>query len=183
MAKKVICGLVLVFMTATGAFAQSKWYNSYSPSIEKSKALVNAGIGFGNIGAGRSMGIPEITASVDFKLKKIPITIGGMGAFRTSSYPIVGYDDALTYTNIGFGVRGMYHFNFAKKLDTYAGMTLGYVIDKASGAGSSIFSGVSFFLWGFDIGGRYFFTNRMGVYFELGVNFLHIGSAGLTFKL
>ena len=179
MAKKAICGLVLVFMTAAGAFAQSKWYNSYSPSISESKALLNTGAGLGI--SSFAMGIPPISVSLDFRLKKIPITIGGMGALRTSSYSASG--SKTTFTDIGLGVRGMYHFNFAKKLDTYAGLTLGYVIQIADGDASSQHSGGSFFLYGFNLGGRYFLTDSCGAYLEIGYSGLQFISAGLAFRL
>ncbi|MDR2468518.1 MAG: porin family protein [Spirochaetaceae bacterium] len=174
MAKKMVLGLVLVMMTTAGAFAQQKWYNTYSPCIQGSKALVNVGIGYGSVTWG-SMGIPPITASIDFKLKNNPITIGAFGAFSTFGGGIFA-----NYTNIGFGGRAAYHFNFAKKLDTYVGLSLGYVLQSTDVEWAE---GVSFFLWGFNLGARYFFTKRLGAYLELGYSGLQVASVGLTFKI
>jgi hypothetical protein len=63
----------------------------------------------------------------------------------------------------------MYHFNFLKNLDTYAGLTLGYVIQTFDGGdySGSAYEGVSFFLFGVNIGARYFFTESIGAYLEV----------------
>jgi hypothetical protein len=96
----------------------------------------------------------------------------------------------VTYTNIGFGGRGMYHFNFMDNLDTYAGLTLGYVIQNATlkannehyGQIAAAEDGVSFFLWGLNIGARYFFTDFIGAYLELGYSGLQFASIGVSVK-
>jgi hypothetical protein len=55
----------------------------------------------------------------------LPITT----VITTPPYYSTTYKDyEFVWNNIGFGARGMYHFNFLKNLDTYAGLTLGYVI-------------------------------------------------------
>jgi hypothetical protein len=192
MAKKGLLVLVLVAVIAGGAFAE--WYNSYAPGIDNSKVLINAGIGFGFSGT-YSMGIPPLSLSADFRLPiKVPITLGGIVGFSTW-----GWESGsgawlvdVTYTNIAFGLRGAYHFNFVKNLDVYAGLTLGWVVQTASveygsaynvaGAVKPSHDGVSFFLYGFNIGGRYFFTNNIGVYLELGYSGLQIASIGLSLK-
>ncbi|MDR3336265.1 MAG: hypothetical protein LBT16_03575 [Treponema sp.] len=141
------------------------------------------------------MGIPPISVSADFKLPiQLPITIGGTAALSTWGYEtsagIPNSEIKVTYTNIGFGVRGQYHFNFLKNLDAYAGLTLGYVIQTADvkygsaygNIGKPAYAGISFFLFGANIGARYFFTKNIGVYAELGYSGLQIASAGLSLK-
>ena len=180
--------LVLAIITVSGAFAQT-WYDSYASGIENNKLFINVGIGFGPT-SGYTMGIPPISASLDYKLPiDLPITIGAMAAYTTWKYS-VGipsiYKIDVTYTNIGFGVRGMYHFNFMENLDTYAGLTIGYVIQSAKaetsgsyGSYDTGYDGVSFFLWGGNIGARYFFTDLVGVYFELGYSGLQFAGVGV----
>jgi hypothetical protein len=143
------------------------------------------------------MEIPPVSASVDFRLPvKVPITAGAFGAFSTwgNNVEVVGGEDwtiDITYINIGFGGRAAYHFNFAKKLDAYAGISLGYVIQtidvKYGKAWDNIrkpdYKGVSFLLYGVNLGGRFFFTERLGAYLELGYSGLQVASAGITFKL
>jgi hypothetical protein len=190
MQRKLCAVLILLVIAAGGAFAQN-WYDSYAPGIDESTVLINAGVGLGF--SSYRMGIPPISASVDFKLPvKLPITIGGTAAFSTWGYSSGSgdYQVDVTYTNIGFGVRGAYHFNFVKNLDTYAGITLGYVIQSAdvkygSAYGSEVkpvYDGISFLLYGANIGARYFFTKNIGAYFELGYSGLQVASIGLSVK-
>jgi hypothetical protein len=191
MAKKGFVVLILAMVVAGGAFAE--WYDSYAPGIDESKVLINAGVGYGF--SSYSMGIPPISVSADFKLPiNLPITVGGMAAFSTWGYSTGSGDRAIdvTYLNIGFGVRGAYHFNFVKNLDAYAGLTLGYVIQTADVKYGSAYDGngirpsydgVSYLLYGFNIGARYFFTNNIGAYLELGYSGLQNASIGLSIKI
>jgi hypothetical protein len=190
--KKSILVLVLVAAAAGGVFAQ-EWYNSYAPGIDESKVFINAGVGYGL--STYSMGLPPISVSADFKLPiSLPITIGGTAALSTWGYStsagVPNSDIDVTYMNIGFGVRGAYHFGFVKNLDTYLGLTLGYVIQTADVKYGSAYDnipktsydGVSFFLYGFNIGARYFFTKNIGAYLELGYSGLQVASIGLSVK-
>jgi hypothetical protein len=130
------------------------------------------------------MGVPPLSVSADFKLPvKLPITVGGIFTFAQWKYSYGGVYD-FAWNNIGLGVRGMYHFNFLKNLDTYAGLTLGYVIQSFDGGGysGSGYDGASFFLFGTHVGARYFFTDKIGAYLELGYSGLQFASLGLSVK-
>ena len=183
--KKGLLVLILLAVVTGGAFAE--WYNSYAPGLEDDFLFINAGIGFGPTG-GYNMGFPPISASFDFKLPvNVPITVGPMVAFTSWKYSWPGF--SVVYRNIGFGVRGMYHFNFAKNLDTYAGLTLGYVFQSAKVSSSGYWSwgrydaSSSFFLWGINIGARYFFTDVVGAYLELGYSPIQIIGIGVSIKI
>jgi len=188
MKKKGLLVLALFILAAGEVFAQSTWYNSYAPAVAGNNLFINAGIGFGPT-AGWDIGIPPISATVDYKLPvSAPISIGALAAFttwkRTVNLYLVTVD--LTYTNIGFGARGMYHFSFMENLDTYAGLTLGYVIQNIkynNDYSGSYDDSVNFFLYGGNIGARYFFTDIIGAYLELGYTSLSYLSAGVTFKV
>lgn len=228
MAKKGLILALAVFIAGT-VFAQSgqaeqtenTWYNSYAPAIDNNKIFINAGIGAGF--SPYSMGIPPISASADFKLPvKLPITIGATAALSTweTGVDTVLYKTDITYTNIGFGIRAMYHFSFLKNLDAYTGLTLGYVVQTSdakyeikkipepdTGGGNypgggypyypdegytaalseSVtkpeYPGVSFFLFGINIGARYFFTDSIGAYLELGYSGMQFASIGLSIKI
>ena len=186
MTSKGVLVLVLVLMATGGVFAQN-WYDSYAPGLENNSFFINGGIGWGPTG-GYNMGIPPISVSVDFKLPiDLPITVGAIGTYSTWKYssPYYTYRYEVTYTNIGIGGRGMWHFNFMPNLDVYAGLTIGYVIQNSSVTSGSAYdynAGNSFFLWGFNAGARYFFTNAIGAYAELGYSGLQYASIGVTFK-
>ena len=122
--------LLLLFVCFTGlAFAQT-WYNSYAPGIVN-KTFLNVGVGLGN-NRGFTMGVPPLQVSLDFKLSTgLPITLGATGMFSTWNY------FGSSYINTGIGGRSMYHFNFARNLDAYTGLTLGWVISLYEGANYS----------------------------------------------
>jgi hypothetical protein len=193
MGKKGLMVLILAAAVAGGVFAQTAqtWYESYAPGIDSGKVFINAGIGYGF--SAYSMGLPPISVSADFKLPiKLPVTIGPTAALSTwgDEAGAGDYKIDIAYTNIGFGVRGAYHFNFVKNLDTYAGLTLGYVVQTATVKYGKAYdnipkpdhAGVSFFLFGVNIGARYFFTNNIGAYLELGYSGLQVASVGLAVK-
>jgi len=169
------------------------WFNSFAPGFENNKFFINTGIGLGPTG-NYNMGIPPISASIDFKVTDVlPITVGAIVVFNTWNWKSGNppLDVSVTYRNIGIGARAMYHFNFLENLDIYAGITLGYVIQSASitygtgyppGYSASGINSKSFFLWGSNIGARYFFTDLIGVYAEVGYSGLQYLNAGLSLK-
>ena len=80
----------------------------------------------------------------------------------------------------------MFHYQFVPKLDTYAGLMLGYHFTSVSSTApaehyeSSI--AASAFDMGVILGARYFFTPRIGAFTELGYT-LPYWNLGVTFKL
>jgi len=192
-ARKGFFIFVLALLAAEGVFAQN-WYDSYAASVEDNTLFINAGAGLGPGGWGT--GIPPLSLSVDYRLPiDLPITAGGIVTYstweRSETFSYFGdtynlYD--ITFTNIGFGVRVLYHFNFLENLDTYAGAVLGYVYQSAKvkvfddSFDVEIAKAESFPLLGISIGARYFFTDDIGAYIELGYSGLQYLSAGLSLK-
>ena len=182
--KKFILVLILVLFATGGVFAQAD-INNFAPALEYNNVLINFGVGLGPT-YGYKMGIPPISAAVDVILPiPVPITVGGIVTYSTWKYD--GYLVNVTWTNIGFGIRGMYHLNFAENLDAYAGLTLGYVhqtvkVDSSWGWYGSGYAAEGEFLLGANVGARYFFTSFLGAYAELGYNRLQYINLGLTFK-
>jgi hypothetical protein len=179
-------------LQTTAQPVKTTWYNSFAPGLENNRWFINSGIGLGPT-RGYGMGIPPISLSVDFKVSKtIPVTVGAAGIFSTWHYEsgYAPYTIEVTYRNFGFGGRAMYHFNFARNLDAYAGLVLGYVgqsasINYGSGYASTTrpsYTSDPFFLFGVNTGIRYFFGNTIGFYAEFGYSGLQIVNAGLSFK-
>ncbi len=88
------------------------------------------------------------------------------------------------YSNIIIGVRGSFHYPFVDKLDTYAGILLGYNIasskefgttipgwDYSYSAGGVVYSGY--------IGARYYIKDAFALMAELGygISYLTLGVA------
>jgi len=169
--------LVFAVLTTGGVFAQ------YAPAVADNKLFINAGIGFGPTG-GYNLGILPISGSVDFKLPiSLPITVG-VGVTYTTWKWNLGFM-TVSLMNIGIGGRAMYHINLLDKLDTYAGVTLGYVIQSAKAEADNYQNSVKgepFFLYGANLGARYFFTNLIGAYIEAGYSSLQYANVGLTIK-
>jgi hypothetical protein len=182
MAKKMVLAIIAALVVVGAVNAQESgqtWWNSYAPGIDQ-KVLVNAGIGFGPTG-GYENGVIPLSVSADFKLPiALPITVGGIFTYSQWKYSVFSND--LKWNNIGFGLRGMYHFNFLKNLDTYTGITLGYVVQTFDGKDNLGYDGVSFFLFGYEVGARYFFTKNIGAYVEVGYSGLQFASLGLALK-
>jgi hypothetical protein len=153
-----------------------KWYNSFASGLENNNVFINTGVGYGPTG-GINMGIPPLSISFDIKISNsVPITIGPTLIFSTWKSGYFNY----TYWNFGIGGRAMYHFNFVKNLDVYAGPTVGYAIRFF---GEDFEYDHGYVLWGGYTGARYFFTKVIGVYTELGYSGLQYVNAGLSLKI
>lgn len=91
------------------------------------------------------------------------------------------------YNDIMIGVRGNLHYQFVEKLDTYAGLMLGYEIVKAKAitegygekyTGSADGNGIGFAI---QVGARYFFTDNFGAFAEVGYGIAY-ASLGVSLK-
>lgn len=162
---------------------------AHAQSFQNGTTVANVGIGLGTALGGLGTARPAISASLD----KGIWDVGGPGVISLGGYVgNVGYK----YTNTGYtakwnyivvGARGAYHYNgFAEvpKLDVYGGVMLGYNIVSYSvegndaGLNNNYGSGLGFS--GF-LGGRWFFSESVGAYAELGYG-VSVLNAGVTFK-
>lgn len=165
--------LVLGLLASTHSFAQYK--------VDKGTKLINVGIG---VGGYASAGGIAFGASADFGVAP-NITVGGQVAYRSFNYGYVGFNDKINY--LYFAARGSYHFNeilnlSTDKADLYAGIGLGY---ESVSYSNNIYSGTSFGSGLFvpiHIGGRYFFSEKVGAFAELGTGVAPL-MLGITFGL
>jgi hypothetical protein len=131
--------------------------------------LINAGVGLNPY---NSSGFP-IGASFEYGFMDA-ISLGVSLDIITSTYrTTTGNDFTVIYT----GARGSFHFNELfnhgiEKLDLYAGATIGYrsfIWNKTTnigGLGSAYTSGL---FVGAHAGARYYFTQNLGAFLEVGV--------------
>jgi hypothetical protein len=177
--KKTIFTLMAVIIALT---AQAQQFQIGTTTL-------NAGIGLGTALGGLGKARPAISLSVDHGLWDIGgpgvISLGGYIGNTGYKYTDLGYTAKWNYTIVG--VRGAYHYNGftdIPELDIYGGVMLGYNIAKYSSdsgdtlLGNSYGSGLGF--TGF-VGGRWFFTNRIGAYAELGYGVSTL-NVGVTYK-
>jgi len=184
MVKRIAVALVAAMVVAGAAGAQEKF-------------LINAGIGYGFLPY--KMSLPPISASVEYMLDSIPLSIGGyfgMTGYKEDATKLVSYKASM----VGFGAKGSWHFGFGpEKLDPYAGLVLGWLVYnqevtttvpevKAGGivitkeTTTTAKNNLSTFLYGINVGARYFFTNNIGAYLELGYSAVSVASVGLAVK-
>ncbi|BBE18953.1 hypothetical protein AQPE_3126 [Aquipluma nitroreducens] len=144
--------------------------------IAKGESQINAGLGLS------SWGVPVY---IGFDHGVHPdITVGGELSYRSYSdkYANVNYDHSV----IGISGNGNYHFNrvleIPKNWDFYAGLNLGfYIWNSPSDYHGSHSSELGL---GAQVGGRYYFSDKIGLNLEFGGgNAFSGGKIGLTFKL
>jgi hypothetical protein len=160
-------------------------------TVAKGDKILNLGIGLGSAlysGGYYKSSMPPISASLEVVVKDD--LFDGNGALGLGGY--VGYSAykweysswGYKYSNIIIGPRGYIHYGFLDKLDTYAGLFLGYNIATAKEFGNSV-PGYDYtassggFIWSGFIGGRYFFSDKFAGMLELGsgITYLNIGVA------
>ena len=176
------------FLLAALVFVGSLGVANAQEIASKGTSMVNLGIGLG-YRFGGSMSVPPLSVAYDYSLKSGlidgngAITLGGYLAYTSSNYSYYLGGTSFSASHTVLGVRGMFHYQFVPKLDTYAGLMLGYHIASTSATG---YYGNSLVGSGFDLGvilgARYFFTPRIGAFTELGYT-LPYWNLGLTFKL
>lgn len=181
-----------LFLLAAVVFASAQIHAQESTFLKGDKVL-NLGLGLGSTlysGSYYTGQIPPISASLEFGLVDELIEKGvfGVGPYvGYSSYKYEYQGWGWKYSNIIIGVRGSFHYPLVDKLDTYAGVLLGYNIASSKEFGDPI-PGYDYsyasggIAWSGYIGGRYFFTDALSAMLELGygIAWLNIG-LGLKF--
>ncbi len=170
---KKIVFLIIALAVTTLTFGQR---------VEKGETQINAGVGFSTGG----WGMP-VYAGFDFGVHP-DITVGGVLSYMQKTYNY-GHNYKNTGRWFGLGAKGDYHFNtilnIPNEWDVYAGLTLAYnhfsySDDWDSGYTSYDNSGIGF---GIQIGGRYYFSDNLGINLELGgASIASGGKIGISFK-
>jgi len=163
-------------------------------TFDKGTKVLNLGIGLGGnyySSWSGSSHTPLLAAAFDVSvmegvLDKGSIGIGGYVGYQSAKYDYTG-GYGWKQSNLLIGPRGTFHYPFIDKLDTYAGLLLGYHIvswkytgnwggiTQDSGSNAVYFSGF--------VGARYYFTPNIGAYIELGSGSLGLANLGIAIKL
>ncbi|GAB3731926.1 hypothetical protein [Spirosoma lituiforme] len=164
--------LVLGLLAGTQSFAQ------YIP--DKGSKLLNVGIGVGGYGFGVGYS-SSVSFGASFEVGVVKnITVGGFADYRRLSFSGLGGDGVSYYY---LGARGSYHFNEllnlgTDKADLYAGIGLGY----QGISGTYYYGGTGAIIVPIHLGGRYFFSEKVGGFAELTTDVSPL-RLGVTFKL
>ena len=153
-------------------------FKGFSQAYKKGDKLLNLGIGVNSYyGTGLPLGVALEVGITD------AISVGGQVDYASGSLGS-GYG----FTALYFGGRGSYHLGEVlkinnDKLDVYAGLGLGYRSfswkDGYNGFGYDYGNGLSF---NYFIGGRYYFTDKIGGLLELGYSGVSNARVGVTLK-
>ena len=169
--KKILFAKVLIVFLTLSGFNRS--VSAQNEVIDKGHMILNAGIGAGNYIShpGYSVKLLPIVFSLEYGVVDLFDSRGGIGIGGYAAYTLFGAKDAnrlnQKVSDLIVGVRGMFHYEFIEKLDTYAGVMLGY--DIVSHSQPDNLPG-STFRPGLFAGARYYITNNLGVFAELGYN-------------
>lgn len=150
----------------------------------KGDKVVNLGVGlFSYLGdSGYKTTIPPISASFETCIKdnlfneKSSLGVGAYAAYAGQKYDSGEFD--WKYSYIILGARGALHYQFVDKLDTYAGLMLGYNIASVSGDGAASAGGFTYSLYA---GARYSFSEKFAAFAEVGYGIAAI-ELGISFK-
>ena len=164
--KKIIIALVM-FAGISSANAQA---------FGDGTSVIEAGVGFGG-----TFGMP-IALGFEYGISE-KIGIGLTAAYASKTEAFAGFGD-VKYTYMLVGLKGNYHFYTTDVIDVYGGIILGYNSAKATYPQNmglfqpSVASGA---VYGGQIGGRYYFTDSIGAFAELGYGIANF-NVGLVFK-
>ncbi len=168
--KKIVVGTVLCigFMI----FVQS---NANAQTFKEGDLIVDAGIGLGSTYSWSGLGLP-LGAGLEYGMTNLEVGSIGIGGN-------IGFVSGNNLTIFYIGGRGSYHFNELleledDKVDLYAGLGIYYRNFNYSG-GRSFGSGL---IGSFHAGGRYYFSENLAGFAELGNNWAWL-NVGIALKI
>ena len=192
--KKIIRLCVLFMAIAFVALTQS---NLKAQAFKNGDMVGNLGVGFGWYGYGYgATSLPAFSLSLEKGIKDLenigPLSIGGIIGFKHASYAFTSAYD-YSWNDIIVAARGAIHYDLFKnpKIDTYGGVALGVRIQSYSyytfvppygtndykKASTSTTHG----LFALYVGGRYFFSDKLAGFAELGYGLGYL-TLGLSYK-
>ena len=151
--------------------------------FSKGDKVGQIGIGIGSYigGSGYKTTIPPISGSFEYGIVdglldgKASIGVGGYLAYTANKWETSFLGNSYGFKNNYFilGARGAFHYQFIEKLDTYAGLMLGYNVVSGKYFGDDLGytvnnAAASAFGYSAFIGARYYFTEQFAAFAEVG---------------
>lgn len=166
--------LYFLFIALSGfmLYSQTTVAQDVNTSFQEGDLIINAGIGLGTtFSYSGTLGLP-LGGGVEYGITDA-IGVGGEAGFASGGGLSVFY----------IGAKGSYHFNDLLKIedekwDVYGGLGLYYRSFTVSGINFGLGSGITA---GIHAGARYYFSDKFGVYAELGNSYAWL-KAGVVFK-
>ncbi len=206
-ATNLLCAASLTAALLTGNRTAAQAFEEGTNAINVGIGIGGYRYSYASLSTGTYRSSPAFTISFDRGLKQLGPDVLGVGGFigyKTVKYEydysnIFGYSYHYDrrWSNLVIGARASYHLNWwhgNDKLDLYGGVMLGYNIGSYSDKSTRTYNGVtsdyddgvsytsSFATYSAFAGARYLFTEKFGVYGELGYGISYL-NAGLTLML
>lgn len=174
--KKVLIFIVLITFSVAQLSAQESTFN-------KGDKVANFGLGLGSSlysGFGYKSVVPPISASMEFCIVDNILEKGSVGVGGYLGFSSHKYSNYWKSSSFIIGPRGSFHYALVDKLDTYAGLIIGYNIysSKWIGSGMELTDTSSGGLVSSEfVGARYYFSDSFAANAELGfgISWLTIG--------
>ena len=157
----------------------------------KNTQLIHVGLGINGTAMPIELAYEKGIKDDLFGVKGLNLGVGGYFNYFGSSSDFAGFSATgpttytWKYTNIVLGGRALAHYKLIDKLDTYAGVMVGYDIfgAKLSPENSAIpATAASFVFYGGVAGIRYEFNPKLGIYLEGGSASVSNASIGIAYK-
>lgn len=200
--KRVIITMSFMFAMGLGSLTAGSFGFSNTAEVEpmffEGDQVVNIGLGIGSTlyrGSHYSSGFPPLSVSYekgfkeDFIVEDMTLGIGGYLGYASAKWEASDWGGGTygwKYSSIILGARAAVHYPLVEKIDTYSGLMLGYNIVSSSSFGdwggysTSANSSAPILAW--YAGGRYYFSDSMAVFGEVGYGIAYL-TIGLTLKL
>jgi hypothetical protein len=182
--------VALVFGVAVAGFSFD--VKTFPDPIQKGSFLISGGLGIGAFhpsfgffdGGIDSAAFFGASIIVDYALPiNFALTVGGESGFYGAKINIP-FDDSSALLEIPIIARVAWHPNWeVKNLDTYVLVKLGFGLGIITGDAGDHLNNPVGFIYGTNLGVRYFFTPKIGAFGELGYegNYLKTRDSGWTY--
>jgi hypothetical protein len=179
-----------ILLLSTSVLFLSQPDSCDAQAFENGDNVISVGLGLGGTYRGiHYSSTPAISAQYEHGNWDVGgpgvISLGAFLGFKSYRHEELGYSEKWNLTVIG--IRSAYHYNGidAKELDVYGGLMLSYDIVSYSNTFPSYYnyggysSGLGLSIY---VGGRYFFTDNVAGFLELGYG-ISYATIGVAFKL
>ncbi len=181
--------LTFILTVLTLVFANNVMAQNNPALFGNNSKHIRVGVGINSFGMPLEVSYDQGYKQDLFGIEKLNLGLGGYLGYYGNREEIGVWTDGDTfgykYSHIVLGVRGLFHYPLIPKIDTYAGLMLGYNIASAKFFGNGMDPGSASaggFAFGSVIGARYQFNNNWGIYAEAGYSISYL-SFGLVFSL
>jgi len=189
--------LFYIILTASSLLFISE--SSKAQAYKKGDVLLSAGASFGYLGYrfggyGSRIGFSvPVTANLEIGVHEL-ISVGPYIGFHSSRYG--NSNDRYSVLNTSIGARASVHLTSllnksfeakidADKIDFYVGILAGYALFRSDYLGTGVpkYDRAGIARSGVFLGGRYYLSNNLGLFGEVGYGVFGLGTFGITLKI